>query len=155
MACPQRQAMIWTSAEILLIWPLGTNFGEILIEIHTFSFKKIHVKMLSAKRQPFRLGLCVLKMNDTDLHRLCWSWSWDCNDTELWTFYFSCVKNSTWLDLHPLIQIWKKKKIFLFSGSRDRSRQSVHHGTLPEGSDDQGEPRQTAAAGTLQDAWGM
>ena len=29
----RRQAIIWTSAGILLIRPLGTNFGEILIEI--------------------------------------------------------------------------------------------------------------------------
>ena len=31
-----RQAIIWTDAGILLIWPLGTNFSEILIEIHAF-----------------------------------------------------------------------------------------------------------------------
>ena len=29
----QRQAIIRTNAGILLIWPLGTNFNEILIEI--------------------------------------------------------------------------------------------------------------------------
>ena len=28
------QAIIWTNAGILLIGPLGTNFSEILIEIH-------------------------------------------------------------------------------------------------------------------------
>ena len=33
----RRQAIIWTNAGILLIGPLGTNFSEILIEIHTFS----------------------------------------------------------------------------------------------------------------------
>ena len=36
----QRQAIIWTNAEILLIGPLGTNFSEIVIEIRTFSFSK-------------------------------------------------------------------------------------------------------------------
>ena len=36
----RRQAIIWTNAEILLIEPLGTNFNEILIEIHMISFKK-------------------------------------------------------------------------------------------------------------------
>ena len=36
----RRQAIIWTNAGILLIWPVGKNFSEILIEIHTFSFKK-------------------------------------------------------------------------------------------------------------------
>ena len=30
------------------IWPLGTNFSEILIEIHISSLKKMHLKMLSA-----------------------------------------------------------------------------------------------------------
>ena len=45
----RRQATIWTSVEILLIGPSGTNFSEILIEIYTFSFKKMHFKMLSGK----------------------------------------------------------------------------------------------------------
>ena len=49
----RRQAIIWTIAGILLIGPLGTNFNEILIEIHTFSFKKMHLKMSSAKWRPF------------------------------------------------------------------------------------------------------
>ena len=39
---------------------LETNFSEILIAIHTFSFKKMHLKMSSPKRQPFCLGLNVL-----------------------------------------------------------------------------------------------
>ena len=39
----RRQAIIWTNTGILLIWPLGTNFSEMLIEIHIFSFKKMHV----------------------------------------------------------------------------------------------------------------
>ena len=39
----RRQTIIWTNAGILLIRPQGTNFNEILIEIHTFSFKKIHL----------------------------------------------------------------------------------------------------------------
>ena len=35
----RRQAIIWTNAGIL-IETLGTNFSDILSEIHTFSFKK-------------------------------------------------------------------------------------------------------------------
>ena len=35
-----RQAIIWTIARILLIRTLGINFGEILIQIHTFSNQK-------------------------------------------------------------------------------------------------------------------
>ena len=56
----RRQAIIWTNDGILLIRPLGTNFSEILIEIHTFSFKKMHLKMSSGKLRPFWLGLNVL-----------------------------------------------------------------------------------------------
>ena len=49
----RRQAIIWNNAGILLIGPLGTNFAGILIEIQTFSFKKMHVKMSSGKWRPF------------------------------------------------------------------------------------------------------
>ena len=56
----RRQAIIWTNAGILLIGPLGTNFSEIVIEILTFSFKKMRLKMSSVKRRPFCLGLYVL-----------------------------------------------------------------------------------------------
>ena len=38
------QAIIWTNDGILLIGPLGTTFSEILIEIHTFSAKKMQLK---------------------------------------------------------------------------------------------------------------
>ena len=56
----QRQAIIWSNAGILLIGPLWTNFSEILIEIHTFPLKKMHLKMSSGKWRPFCLGLNVL-----------------------------------------------------------------------------------------------
>ena len=55
-----RQAIIRTNAGISLIGPLGTNFSEILIEILTFSFKKMRLKVSSAKRWPFCPGLNVL-----------------------------------------------------------------------------------------------
>ena len=60
----RRQAIIWTNTGILLIGPLGTNFNEILIEIQTFSFKKMHLKMSSAKWRPFCLGLNVLTQSE-------------------------------------------------------------------------------------------
>ena len=41
----RRQAIIWTSYGILLIGPLGRNFSEILIEIQTFSFIIMHLKI--------------------------------------------------------------------------------------------------------------
>ena len=56
----RRQAIIWTNAGILLIWTLGKNFSEILSEIPAFSFKKMHLKISSAKWRPFCLGLNVL-----------------------------------------------------------------------------------------------
>ena len=51
----RRQAIIWTNPGILLIGPLGTNFNEILFEIWKFSFKKIKLRMSSAKWQLFCL----------------------------------------------------------------------------------------------------
>ena len=56
----RRQAIFWTNAGILLIGPLGTNFSEISIEFLTFSFKKMCLKVSSAKRRPFCPGLNVL-----------------------------------------------------------------------------------------------
>ena len=51
------QAIIPNNAWILLIRPLGTNFSENLIEIHAFSFKKMHLKLSCAKWWPFWPGL--------------------------------------------------------------------------------------------------
>ena len=84
-----RRAIIWTNARILLIWPLGTNFNEILIGIQTFSFKKMRLKMSSAKWRPFCHGLNMLIAScppDTKFHLLvkpltnyeinyCWVWN--------------------------------------------------------------------------------
>ena len=53
----RRQDIIWTNAGVLLIGHLGTNFSEISIKIHTFSFKKMHLKMSYGKWLPFCLGL--------------------------------------------------------------------------------------------------
>ena len=69
----RRQAITWTNVGILLIGPLGTNFSEILIEIHTFSFKKIHLKMSSGKCRPFCLGLNVLMEVPISHHLPEWS----------------------------------------------------------------------------------
>ena len=60
LAPTRRQAITWTSVGILSIGPLGTNFSEMFIEIHTFSFKEIHWEMSSGKWRPFCLGLNVL-----------------------------------------------------------------------------------------------
>ena len=69
----RRQAIIWTNAGILLIGPLGTNLSEILIEIHAFSFKKMHLKTSSGKWPPFCLGLNVLNLYHSLLGLVLWS----------------------------------------------------------------------------------
>ena len=55
------QAIVWTSAGILLTGSLEPNFSEILIEIYTLLFNKMHLKMLSGKWQPFCVGLNKVK----------------------------------------------------------------------------------------------
>ena len=64
----RRQAIIRTSAGILLIRPLGTNFSEFLVEILIFSFKKMRLKVSSAKWRPFCLGLNVLNVWVSRVH---------------------------------------------------------------------------------------
>ena len=46
MACRLAGAnpFAWTNAGILLVWPLGTNFSEILITIYKLPFMKMHLK---------------------------------------------------------------------------------------------------------------
>ena len=61
----RRQAIIWTRVGLLLIGSLGTNFRDILIEMHAFSCKKMHLKIPSGKWQSFCLAL-------NELH---WHWS--------------------------------------------------------------------------------
>ena len=64
----RRQAIIWTNAGILLIEPLGTNFGDILIEIYTLSFEKIHLKMSTGKWQPSYLAPNVFRCSSGLFH---------------------------------------------------------------------------------------
>ena len=59
------QPIIRTNAGILLIGTLGTNFSEILSEIHTFSFKKMHLKMSSGRWRPFCLCLNMFKTSSS------------------------------------------------------------------------------------------
>ena len=70
----RRQAIIWTSAVILSIGPLGTNFSEIWIEIRTFSFEKLHLKTSAAKWRLFYLGLNeLMPVPASQVRRLYWS----------------------------------------------------------------------------------
>ena len=52
----RRQAITETNAGILLIGPLGINLSELLIKIDSFLFKKMDLKMSSAKGRLFSLG---------------------------------------------------------------------------------------------------
>ena len=65
----RRRTIIETNAAILLTGLLGTNFSEILIKIHIFSLKKLHLKMSSAKWRQFWPGLNMLNMS-----RICLVW---------------------------------------------------------------------------------
>ena len=60
----RHQAIIRINAGILLIRPLGTNLSEILIEILIFSFKKMLLKVSSAKRR--------LNVLSNDYHHRSW-----------------------------------------------------------------------------------
>ena len=95
-----RQAIIWINAGILLIGPLGTNFCEILIKIYSFSFKKMHLKMSSAKWRPSCLGLNVLM--EWHPFPCTWSFPYKCN-------FQVCKQNPTGLYMEfgvasPLLQ---------------------------------------------------
>ena len=81
----RRQAIIWTNAGILLIGSSGTNFSEILIEILTFSFKKMRLKVSSAKWRPFCLGLNVLKCGS-----MCHNWYYIVKNLTRWKPQQNC-----------------------------------------------------------------
>ena len=81
----RRQAIIWTSDGILLIRTLGKNFSEFLSEIISFSFKKMHLKMSSAKWRLFRLGFNELKVIIND-PRHTWPRTGDC--IKLYEFFY-------------------------------------------------------------------
>ena len=61
LAPDRRQAIIWTNAGMLSLGHLGTNFSEIVIEILALAFKKMHLKIPSAKSRPSCLTINVLK----------------------------------------------------------------------------------------------
>ena len=70
LAPGRRQSIIWTNIAILFNGTLWTNFSEILIEIYTFSFKKMHLKKSSGIWRPFCLGLNVLTETTETWHFL-------------------------------------------------------------------------------------
>ena len=107
----RRQAIIWTNAGILLIGPLGTNFSENLIGMQTFSFKKMPLKMSSAKWRPFCLGLNVLihwsRDNMSAIYQRTFSkvFSWlKMIEFRLW-FHFSFFPKGPFNNIPALVQI--------------------------------------------------
>ena len=68
----RRQAIIWTNAGILFIRIAGTNFSEIVSEVNTFSFKKTHLNMSSAKWHPFS-SASMCKQEFINMHASCCS----------------------------------------------------------------------------------
>ena len=110
----RRQAIIWTNAGILLIWTLETNFSDILSKFHTFSFKKIHLKISSTTLQQFCLGLTwtsrieltaqqtspvwiILPHKDPIYHQECIIWFYS------YQYYF-------WNSRHVHLKHWHKLK---------------------------------------------
>ena len=104
----RRQAITWTNVGILLIGPIGTNFSEMLIEIHTFSFNKIHLKMSSGRWRPFCLGLnvlineanktCTTAVKCVNSHSILgFLWRWCVCVSEVWpVFYHVTVIIRAW-----------------------------------------------------------
>ena len=60
----RRQTITWTNADVLSIGPSRTHFHKITVDISNLPFKKILLKMLSAKCWPFNYGLKALNLHD-------------------------------------------------------------------------------------------
>ena len=62
-----------TKTDLLSIEPLWTKFNEVLIEIQTFSLKKIHLKMSSVKCRPscLALGVIMIETRNNSLVPMC------------------------------------------------------------------------------------
>ena len=58
------RTIIWTNTGMLLIRTAGTNLSEILREIYTCSFKKMHLKLSSANYRLFCPDRSVLMVED-------------------------------------------------------------------------------------------
>ena len=86
------QAIIWTNAGILLIGPWWTNFGEIFIDIQTFSFKKMHLEVSSGKWRPFCLASLCVNVNYINMEcKLRKSTNVICLDEWNWNKFSWCV----------------------------------------------------------------
>ena len=126
----RHQAVIWTNAGILLIGPLETNFSEVVIEIHIFSFKKMNLKM-SGKWRPSWLGLSVLVwgiscplIGYTQIARFMgptWGQTGSCRPQmgPTWTLLSevlcAALRDTVWWDLRPPQTQWRPKiKVYIY-----------------------------------------
>ena len=105
----RRQAIIWTTAGLLLSKPIRTNFSEILIEIHPFS---MHMKISSEKSRSICLGINVLNTNiPTGCVPLCSDGAWlvkhiisriDLDYLDHWTTFRYTNSLSRYKDTHSI-----------------------------------------------------
>ena len=94
------QAIIWTSAGILLIRTLRKNVSAILSDIITFSFKKLYFKMSSGKWHEFCLGLSVL-IGDMANQRTGQLFEW--HEIDIWCFNFLAYLWMSWSYHHVVV----------------------------------------------------
>ena len=64
LPAPSRYLNQWRDA---VNWTIMKKFNEIFIQMYTFSFKKIHLKIASGKWWPFCLGLNVIEQQQYPL----------------------------------------------------------------------------------------
>ena len=129
-----RQAIIWINAGILLIGPLGTNFSEIFIKIHTFSFKKMRLKMSSGKWRPSCLGLNVLKPErhspcDGNYFRTCDLREWGGMYLALSSMTYFVVVSVNVETRSRCEELHRQQATFLLAKEFDLARGSIEPGT--------------------------
>ena len=106
------QAIIWTSARILINWS-GTNFNEILIEIHTFSFKEYAFENVVWKMSAI-LSQWVISLLWSYVNKLIWlivsisSWTrygqYAIPPESIPSWYSSCLA-SLWISTYRIVPI--------------------------------------------------
>ena len=96
---------------------LSTNFSQILIKIHPISFKKMHVKLSSAKWQPFCLGFNALSCSN-----ICQIWMWSLTLVVLRLEYYSKrTKSIPWLLMPWLLALPGHEQPWLWNCKINRS----------------------------------
>ena len=92
----RRLAITWSNVDALSIRPPKTRFNEILVENEKFSFKKMRLKMSSANRRPFCLGLSDHTTVAPKGHHYI-------NFSNAWKNVDVCEKKNMWLCIHTYL----------------------------------------------------